>query len=254
MDHRPTNDDFVLEMGGARPEDVQHHFDTPTWLRPRAEARELVDQPVAVPEQAKGGPEPVEATAPAEAVEVAVATATAPAIPRQAVPIHDRSVRAEQRPAIPSEAKWKARHKMRTFFGLLLVPFLGAAVAGGYYAYSQGSLEYLPVAAIPALVIVGIWGAMINTTPTVTTLKDSRIAVRHDGVTDEFDLANPDQAIETARDASDPRWKVTFERVDGSQLALTRRHVPPAEFMTILQHYRRIAAELMEQRIRRYQA
>jgi hypothetical protein len=250
MDHRPGTNDFVLEMGGSRPEDVQHHFDTPTWLRPRAEARELAERPVAIPEQANGEPEPVQATAEA----AAVATKAAPAIPRQAVPSHDRSVRADERPAIPAEAKWKSRHKVRTFFGLLLVPFLGAAVAGGYYAYTQGSLEYLPVAAIPALVIVGIWGAMINTTPTVTTLKDSRIAVRHDGVTDEFDLANPDQAIETARDASDPRWKVTFERVDGSQLALTRRHVPPAEFMTILQHYRRIAAELMEQRIRRYQA
>jgi hypothetical protein len=250
MDHRPGTNDFVLEMGGSRPEDVQHHFDTPTWLRPRAEARELAERPVAIPEQATGEPEPVQATAEA----VAVATKAAPAIPRQAVPSHDRSVRADERSSIPAEAKWKSRHKVRTFFGLLLVPFLGAAVAGGYYAYTQGSLEYLPVAAIPALVIVGIWGAMINTTPTVTTLKDSRIAVRHDGVTDEFDLANPDQAIETTRDASDPRWKVTFERVDGSQLALTRKHVPPAEFMTILQHYRRIAAELMEQRIRRYQA
>lgn len=256
MDHRPADKDFVLEMGGnVRPDDISHHFDTPDWLRPRVEGADLAGEEAGLPEQTRG-----------EAAEAAAATAvrTSPAIPHQPLPTHDEALeqareqaRASSRhagPAIPNEARWKAKHKLRTTFGLLLVPFLAAAVGGGYYAYSIGSMEYIPVAAIPALLIVGIWGAMINTTPPVTTLKGSKISVRHDGTVDEFDLANPDQAIETTRDASDPRWKVKFERVDGSQLVLTRKHVPAGEFMTILQHYRQIAAELLEQRVRRYQA
>ncbi|HET8561742.1 MAG TPA: hypothetical protein VFL69_14565 [Marmoricola sp.] len=222
MDYKPNSDDFVLQMGGARPEDIQHHFEPPIWLSDRGTTE-----------------------------DAGKAVKTAPAIPHQAVPAHDEAGPA--RPTIPTEARWKAKHKVRTFFALLLVPLLGAAVAGGYYAWSIGLMEYLPVAAIPALVIVGIWGAMINTTPAVTTLKGSKVAVRHDGRTEEFDLANPDQAIETTRDARDPRWKVVFERIDGSQLVLTRKHVPPAEFMAILRHYRQIAAELLEQRLRRYQ-
>lgn len=251
MDYRPTQKDFALEMGGnVRPDDIRHQFDTPDWLHPRVEAADIVGEQAGLPEQPTG--------------EAAAATAlrTPPAIPHQPQPTHDGSGQAardqavERRsgPAIPNEARWKAKHKLRTTFGLMLVPFLAAAIGGGYYAYSIGSMEYIPVAAIPALLIVGIWGAMINTTPPVTTLKGSKVSVRHDGVVDEFDLANPDQAIETTRDASDPRWKVKLERVDGSQLVLTRKHVPAAEFMTILQHYRRIAAELLEQRVRRYQA
>ena len=240
MDHKPA-DDFALRIsGGARAEDVQHHFDTPDWLRPRTDTSEVAGSPGGIPDQARGE---------------AAALRTPAAIPQQATPAHDESQELQSRPkgpAIPHEARWKARHKVRTTFGLLLVPFMAAAVAGGYYAWSIDSMEYIPVAAIPALVIVGIWGAMINSTPPVTTLKGSKISVRHDGIVDEFDLANPDQAIETNRDAADPRWKATFERVDGSQLVLTRKHVPPKEFMQILQHYRRIAAELLEQRIRRY--
>ena len=244
MDYKPTDNDFILAMGEAvRPGDVHHHFDTPDWMTPRAEAAELLGGPAAIPEQ-PGEPGP------------ATAVLNPPAIPHQVVPTHDeqRTAAPPAGPASPAEARWKAKHKVRTLFGLLLVPFLAAAVAGGYYAYHIGSMEYLPVAAIPALIIVGIWGAMINTTPPVTTLKGSKIAVRHDGTVDEFDLANPDQAIETTRDASDPRWKAKFERLDGSQLVLTRKHVPPAEFPMLLQHYRRIAAELLEQRVRRYQA
>lgn len=237
---------------------AEHHFDTPDWLRPRADAAELVGDAVDLPE-----PTGAEATEPAEAAAT-TAVRTPPAIPQQPLPTHDepRERAREQAqgrahrsgPAIPHEARWKAKHKLRTTFGLLLVPFLAAAVAGGYYAWSIDSMEYIPVAAIPVVIIVGIWGAMMTTSPRVTTLKGSRITVRHDGIVDEFDLANPDQAIETSRDASDPRWKVTLERVDGSQLVLTRKHVPAGEFMTILQHYRRIAAELLEQRVRRYQA
>ena len=226
MDHKPSNNDFVLEMN-SRQEDLPQHFDTPTWLAPRGE------------------------TAPE--AELSTTVKTPPTIPHQGGPVPDDVRTRESRPAIPSEARWKAKHKVRTFFALLLVPLLGAAVAGGYYAWHIGSMEYIPAAAIPALVIVGIWGAMANTSPVVTTLKGSRISVRHDGVTDEFDLANPDQAIETTRDARDPKWRVILERMDGSELVLTRKHVPPAEFMTILQHYRRIAAELLEQRVRRYQ-
>lgn len=229
MDHKPVNNDFVLEMS-SRQEDLPQHFDTPTWLRPVA----------------PGTPEATEA-------EAGTAVKTPPAIPHQAGPVRDEARPRASRPAIPDEARWKAKHKVRTFFALLLVPLLAGAVAGGYYAWSIGSMEYIPAAAIPALVIVGIWGAMINTAPVVTTLKGSRISVRHDGVTDEFDLANPDQAVETTRNAGDPKWRVILERMDGSELVLTRKHVPPAEFTTILQHYRQIAAELLEQRVRRYQ-
>jgi hypothetical protein len=254
MDHRPAEKDFASRLGGsAHPDDVQHHFDTPDWLRPRADAAELLGEAGDLPGQAGA-----EATEPAEAAAT-TALRTPPAIPQQPLPTHDEAreqahARARQSgPAIPHEARWKAKHKLRTTFGLLLVPFLAAAAAGGYYAWSIDSMEYIPVAAIPVVIIAGIWGAMMSTSPRVTTLKGSKITVRHDGIVDEFDLANPDQAIETSRDASDPRWKVTLERVDGSQLVFTRKHVPAAEFMTILQHYRRIAAELLEQRIRRYQ-
>lgn len=224
MDHKPNSNDLVLQMGAARPEDIQHHFEPPTWLSER-------------PVTGEPG-----------------AASKAPAIPHQATPAHEpaREEAAGSRATIPSEARWKAKHKVRTFFALLLVPLLGAAVAGGYYAWRIGSMEYIPVAAIPALLVVGIWAAMMSSTPVVTTLQGSKVGVRHDGVTEEFDLANPDQAVETARDVRDPRWRVVFERVDGSQLALTRKHVPPAEFMTVLRHYRQIAAEQMEQRLRRY--
>jgi hypothetical protein len=253
MDYRPAENDFALEMGANRPEDVHHQFDTPEWIRPRTEAAELLGEPVELPAQA----EAVEAAEPAQAAATTVKAP--PAIPQQVVPTHDEAESraqvsaAQSRPAIPHEARWKARHKLRTLFGLLLLPFLAAAAAGGYYAWSHDSMEYIPVAAIPVVLIAGIWGAMMSTSPRITTLKGSKISVRHDGIVEEFDLANPDQAIETNRDASDPRWKVTLERVDGSQLVLTRKHVPAAEFMTVLQHYRRIAAELLEQRVRRYQ-
>ena len=230
MDHKPNSNDLVLQMGAARPEDIQHHFEPPTWLSERP----VTGEPGAV--------------------------SPAPAIPHQATPHHQATPPHEPasteapgpRATIPSEARWKAKHKVRTFFALLLVPLLGAAGAGGYYAWRIGSLEYIPVAAIPALLVIGIWAVMMSSTPVVTTLQGSKVGVRHDGVTEEFDLANPDQAVETTRDAGNPRWRVVFERVDGSQLALTRKHVPPAEFMTILRHYRQIAAEQMEQRLRRY--
>ncbi|HEU4566504.1 MAG TPA: hypothetical protein VFR99_00625, partial [Marmoricola sp.] len=244
MKQRPGHDDVVRQTGGTvRHEDIHHHFDTPDWLRPRGFG-----------DEADGLPEQASRERPAESAATAVAAP--PAIPHQPAPVHDQPrslthTRSRHTSAeIPHEARWKAKHKLRTTLGLLLVPFLAAAVGGGYYAWSIGSMEYIPVAAIPALAIIGIWGAMVNTTPPVTTLKGSKISVRHDGRVDEFDLANPDQAIETTRDPSNPRWKVTLERIDGSQLVLTRKHVPPAEFMTILQHYRTIAAELLEQRIR----
>ncbi|HEY6933149.1 MAG TPA: hypothetical protein VI452_07090 [Marmoricola sp.] len=231
MNRKSKDRNVVLEKP-RRLEDAPQRFDTPSWLA----SRPATDQDA--PSQAAPGS----------------ATAKAPAgIPQQAAPVHDNAA-TMARTGIPREARWKARHKVRTFFALLMVPLLAAAVGGGYYAWSIGSMEYIPVAAIPALVVVGIWGAMINTPPVVTTLKGSRVSVRHDGTTDEFDLANPDQAVETPRDARDPKWRVTLERVDGSQLVLTRKHVPPADFMKIVQLYRRIAAEQLEQRIRRYQA
>lgn len=153
---------------------------------------------------------------------------------------------------IPHEARWKSRHRARTLIGLLSLPLVAGAAGAGYYAYSIGSVEYIPLAAAPALLVVGIWGAMVNTTPTVTTLVGSRVTVLHDGVTDEFDLANPDQAIEVTHDAQDVKWKVTLERIDGSRLVLTRKDVPPVDFMLVLLHYRQIAADLLEQRVRRY--
>src|SRR5690348_2678900 len=101
MNRKSKDRNVVLEKP-RRLEDAPQRFDTPSWLA----SRPATDQD-APGQAAPGG-----------------ATAKVPAgIPQQAAPVHDNAA-TMARTGIPREARWKARHRVRTFFALLMVPLL----------------------------------------------------------------------------------------------------------------------------------
>jgi hypothetical protein len=203
-----------VQGGAVTPEaEGELHFDTPVWVRPGP----VEHVEVHIPQQARGGHDIVR--------------------PRP----HN----------VPDEARWVARHRMRTFCGILLLASLVTLGAGTWYVVRQDSLELLPYLGVPLIVALGMWAVMLATTPAVMTLKNSIFEVKQRGHVDTFDLADPGTIVQMSS-PTDPKWHVEIDRIDGSTLSLSARQIDPEVIRPVFEHYRRIAQDQLAIRLTRY--
>jgi hypothetical protein len=195
--------------------DLDLHFHTPTWVRPDASPRASV----------------------------------LAQLPVQAEPVHERIVPRPDN--VPEKGRWVARHRTRTVLGLVMLALLAGTAAAGWYVATHDRQDLLPYFGIPAVLLVGLWAIMINSTPTKLELKGSLLTVRHHGRRDVFDLADSGTSMSATPTGEHP-WSVQLECVDGSSIKLTERQFKAEALGPVFDHFARISRASMAARLERY--
>lgn len=160
---------------------------------------------------------------------------------------HDRLVN----PPIPLKGRWVARHGVRTLVQVLLVlAAVGAALSVRAVVRDADSSRLIVLLGVVCAVVL-LWGVLMVTRPLMATLDGSRLSVRHHGVTDVFDLADPGVPV-TQNGAHGGAWSLELEGHGGRRIVLDGLRFPREELQPIFTYYQRVGRERMAARLERF--
>jgi hypothetical protein len=222
MSDHASGAESTRNLAGQRPASDKH-FETPAWVGPdrHPERRE--------PRQTSR-------------------------IPAQPSPVHDLIAPAlrSPRPDILEHGTWKRSSPGRRVAGLLLLVALVATVGFGLVAAESRSNEDLVVAIVAAMLTTALWAMMATSKPMEVDLRGPLLTVRHDGIEETFNLANPFQRVEIRGSLGSPTWTLVIGRENGTEVAIGSRTVPPAEMHPVVMYHRAKADSRRDDRNRRF--
>lgn len=181
------------------------------------------------------------------------AKGTAPRIPVQALPTHDALVHdSPTPPEVPDKARWRASHLPRTVAAsALVIGAVGFVRLTQRFAESHSVTDFVSLL-VGLVVIVGLWAAVIASTPQVVRLNGSRLTVHNTRGSETFDLADALQPVDLVGNPRTSHWAVLLHRPNSTTVVLRRKEVVATELDPIVRHYRMVAAKRHSEREARF--
>lgn len=169
-------------------------------------------------------------------------------LPAQRAAHHDTVVPTDtSMPAdVPMHRQWHTRVsavRQGVFLGSIVLLGTGLVVAAVFRT---------PAAAIflgvTAMLFVIARAALGTQAPRTVTLDGSMLTVQHEGITSQFNLAEPNQPIELQGTPGTGSWQMVLIEPTGLPLSLGRDLVDSEEMTRIVTYYRGIAQHIADQR------
>lgn len=142
-------------------------------------------------------------------------------------------------PEIPDYVEYSPSGTRRRILAALWIAASVLAVVTIVWAVSSGSQSARGVAITVTGLALGSWWLLLSWAPTTVALAGSTLRVSKGRETEEFDLHDPDLAIELGDDVDSRGWKAIVTRPDGSELEIPATSVHPDEFVRVVRHHRR---------------
>ncbi len=118
----------------------------------------------------------------------------------------------------PHTARWKASHRPRMLAGVLLVLAVGGTSALGLdYQQNPGGDQLISLA-IGIAVVVGLWAALIASTPQAVSLRGSVLTIHNSSGTERFDLVDGQQDVDIVGEPRGSKWALALHRANRTSL------------------------------------
>jgi hypothetical protein len=128
-------------------------------------------------------------------------------------------------------------------FGALFIVFAAAAVIAIFWAVSEATGDaILGAAGLTSLAMVS-WWALLSWSPPVVSVSDGLLELSRGSKVTGWDLRDPSTQITFRGRPSSHAWKAVVRGSGGKPVTLTSRHVDPAQFTELVQHYQSIEPE-----------
>jgi hypothetical protein len=175
-------------------------------------------------------PQLTDEAAPQAPVEAAVQTAAPPRPMTSATP-------AQTTEPIPRFIEFRSTSLLRYVFGAFFVVFAVAAVIAIFRAVSPGDSSLAVAAAgLTALAMLS-WWALLSWAPPVVSISDGTLEISRGTRTTSWDLRDPSTEITLRGRPSSRSWRAVLRDPAGRTAVITGRHVDPAQFVEVVEHY-----------------
>jgi hypothetical protein len=151
-------------------------------------------------------------------------------------------------------ARWRAPHHSRIAVAMLLAAAVAASVVIGTGLLEQQSTPTLGLALSCLLAASGLYAILVATTPTVVTLDEVTLTVRHRGRTDSFDLTHPYEDVQVSGKPGTAKWVMRLGCPDGHTIVVNGRMVDSrrlAPAVAYAQEYAQRGRDAREERFNR---
>jgi hypothetical protein len=128
-------------------------------------------------------------------------------------------------------------------FGALFTVFAAGAVIAIFWAVSDGgSNAILGAAGLTALAMLS-WWALLSWSPPIVSVSNGLLERSRGSRTQAWDLRDPATAITFHGRPSSRSWKAVLQADGSKPVTISARHVDPAQFVEIVEHYQAAGPE-----------